>query len=180
MGKYSYRNRPTLEGAKSSPLKKIEFYIPEILYNKIKMVSAEKEIPIARLASIALYNETETENPFNFDTEMPDTPYDPDAFTREAPKLMDLINSFKNGVGLDFLIMAKESAGIFTKEQLMLAFRELLEKDVIEKVHPSEIGVKGHYHKDYFHVRKKSEKITMKDAKPNRKKKLGSPLDQIK
>lgn len=150
-----------------SPFVEVTALIPRPLYNKLKANSIEKEIPQSRLLTMALFNELETGDPFNFIIPFPEEEYIEGKYAAESEKLMGLINQFNKGVGLDMLIMSKDGIG-FTTDQIMSAYRELVETDQISTSHPAEIGIPGHYKKDYFHVRMKSKQLTSKEIKNNR------------
>lgn len=135
-----------------APIK--NYTMPRALYNRLKEHAERLELPITRLISYAIYNELEVENPFNFDMTMPNEPYVEGEYVIEASRLLDLIKEMPDnkGLGLDQLVMAKEAARIYDKKTLLLAYRELIEVEMVYNTHPSEFRIPGHYPKDFVQV----------------------------
>ncbi len=173
---YKFKNRPN-EKVELKELLPLQIYIPKNMFQKLEIISAEKGIPKTRLAAYAIYNELELQDQaFNFNMEMPDTPYVNGEYAKEASLLMNVIKLFKNGISLDLLIMAKEMAKISDTKTLMLAYRELLENEMVYEIHPSKVkGIPGHYHKDFIHVMPVKIKYSPGDVNNNG----GIPLNDI-
>lgn len=151
---YKFKNRISKDEPELKDLMPLQIYITKNMFQKLEMISAEKVIPKTRLAAYAIFNELELgDQAFTFNMEIPDEPYVNGEYAKQASLLMNVINLFKNGISLDFLIMAKEMAKIHDVKTLMLAYRELLENEMVYETHPSKVrGIPGKYHKDFIHV----------------------------
>lgn len=151
---YKFKNRTSKDEPELKDLIPLQIYIPKNMFQKLEMISAEREIPKTRLAAYAIFNELELgDQAFTFRMDMPDEPYINGEYAKQASLLMNVINLFKNGISLDFLVMGKEMAKIFDVKTLMLAYRELLENEMVYEIHPSKVkGIPGKYHKDFIHV----------------------------
>lgn len=99
---------------------------------QLKKLSIEKNVPVSRLIAIALDNEMESPNPFNYPVELPTSEYIPYGYVDEAGKILTFLMSLPAGTGLDSLMLCRREIGINDKETFMLAVRELLEKDLAE------------------------------------------------
>lgn len=115
-------------------------FLPPSLLQKIKKVAAERDIPAARIIAFAVDNEiTESNVPFNYPCEMPSSPYVEYAYAEEAGRLMRFIQRFEsNPMTLNQLMLCRRDIGIPSREVLMLAYRELLEKKMVEEYLPRE------------------------------------------
>lgn len=177
---FNYKNRPEKK-EKDIPLTAITTYIPTDLFNEMKRQSGEKEIPMSRLAAYAIYNELELgPASFTFNIEMPTDEFIEGQYAKEASQLMGLINQFKNGISLDLLMMARRMAKIESEKTFMLAYRELLNAEVIYEVHPSSVRMPGHYHKDYVHVMPMKLNLSDKEFKKKKLNGEGPLNDAIK
>ena len=184
------RRFPAKKKLENDKFTELTLQVPNFMHDRIREFSQKRELPMSRLALYAIYNELEQSNPFNFEMEMPNSEYIESQYAQQAANLFKLITYFPIGQGLDYLLMLKEEAKIYTKEEFMLAYRELLKSDMIELVYPVEAKTK--YHKDYRYVRSARHTIKeLKEAKygpkPNTNRKAiiqeivtkGNPLNAI-
>ena len=167
----------------------LKLQVPNYMHDRIRQIARDRELPMSRLGLYAIFNELEQDVPFNFEMKMSETKYVENQYATQAANLFKLITNFPIGIGPDYLLMLKEEAKIYSKEEFMLAYRELLKSDMIELVYPAEAKTK--YHKDYRYVRSSRHTVKeLKEAKygpkPNTNRTaiieeiVGSPLDKIK
>lgn len=117
----------------------------EILSKKSKEIGES----IAKLIAIAVDNELEAPNPFYFSADLPTTEFIPHAYTELASKVYDYLKRFPSGVSPNHLLLNRRDAGIESKEEFLLALRELKELNMVEFIkvpahskHPYPIGYK--------------------------------------
>lgn len=178
------RERAPHEG--EDVLVKVETYIPRSMFEKLRNYSNELEMPKSRLLAYALYNEMyESAEPFKFETKIPDTENVQDGqYLKEAELLVGLIRQFPKGAGIDMLIMAREMIRL-SYDELLLAYRELVNLEQIVTVHPASANIPGIWRKNYFHAlvkNKKEHEEEVAKKRSNRQPKPqteGSPLSEL-
>lgn len=160
----------------------ITLTMPRSMYKKVSVIAHDKDMPVSRLMSYAVYNELETETPFNFDLSMPKEDFVEKQYFKQAEKLLALITSFPQfrGTGLDMLVMGRDFIGINSKEELMLAYRELLNAELIQIVNPKDVKSNGRFPKDFIHVKPVVYRYSNNEVKNRAPKKLnGVPINDI-
>lgn len=159
--------------------------MPKSLMAELKHESSEKIMPMARLIAYAIYNELELPKPFTFETKIPseaEVPYDEDAYTEQAMKLYGHIVKMGTGAALDILLLCKGIIGM-PANTILLAYRELLKKGIIEEY--SKDGRFAKYHPNYKRCRptsmveKKQKHMTPTEIKEMYLKPKRSPLDDV-
>lgn len=111
-------------------------YIPKATARILRQKSEELGIPRSRLAAIAIDNELDATTPFHYPTPEPSNIYVEHAYANEASLLARFLGRFKQGMGLDMIMLSRRDIGIPNREELMLAVRELREADVLEEALP--------------------------------------------
>ena len=106
-------------------------------YNKLAFHSEASGMPKARLIAIALHKELNREKPFKLPIETPDTFYEEFKYADQAGKILEFLRLQDVGLGLDMLYMLREEIGIKSDEELIEAWRELIEQDVLVKSKPN-------------------------------------------
>lgn len=129
----------------------VKVYIPKGTHQLLKEASEDLETPMSRLMAIALDNELDADVPFNYPCPMPDAPYVEYAYANEAGKIMRFLEHFPTGTSVDTLMLCRRDIGIESRAVFMLAYRELLEKNMIEDFKPT--NTKFKYGPDYKRVR---------------------------
>jgi len=130
--------RPRVRKDPDDPFVEIKVFMPKGLHDKLKEHSDTTGVPISRAICYAVYNELETENPFELDIAIPKIPYVENAFTDEARKIYKYLMLFGNkGTSIDFLVLGRFQMKIADKRGVLLGYRELLEADMIELIAPN-------------------------------------------
>ena len=144
-------------------LKKISASLSPSTYEKVMKLVREKKRPISRLIGIALDNELNRENPFEFNADIPEEEHAEYSFTNEGGKILEFIGTHE-GFGLDLLLLCREDIGVPEKERFLAAFKEIANKDLIEpyKNLAANIRTKVPYEEDYVVWR------LAKDLKPQK------------
>lgn len=112
----------------------VKLYMSKATYEMLRIRSNAKGIPISKLVQVAIDNELDAPAPFSFLCEMPTQTFIENAYIDEAQKLAKYLIKFPSGTGRDQLMLMRRDIGIPNKETFMLAYRELLEANVIEEV----------------------------------------------
>ncbi len=133
-------------------LKKVSGYITDKHYQEMLRLSQEKKLPMSRLVAVAIDNEFQTDKPF----EWPMYPviegeYVEFAYAHEAGLILNFLKTQMNGMGIDLLLLLREDIGITDKEVFLAAFRECLEKGLLESYVPkagkyAPAPAEGYYH----------------------------------
>lgn len=132
------------------PFRDIRISIPSNMYADLEKRAAEKKLPVGRLINIAVYNELELEEPFNFDLTLPVDEYRSGLYEDEAIKLHNFLAKIPSGVGLDTLMLMREAIGL-THKELLLAYMQLKENGRIEEYYPARAAFQ--YAEDYRYIR---------------------------
>lgn len=112
--------------------------VPRATARIIQKVSEETGFPVSRLIAIAIDNEiSESVSAFNYPCLMPSSPFVEYAYAEEAGKLLQFIKQYEEKpMTIEQLMLCRRDAGIPSREVLMLAYRELLEKKMVEEFMP--------------------------------------------
>lgn len=116
----------------NNPWEQINVSVPKKTHQKLVEICKEKKIPLSRACAIAIDNEFDSINPFNFPCEFPDSEYQPYLYTKEAGLILSFLMKLPGGTGIDSLMLCRREIGVEDRETMMLALRELLEKDLAE------------------------------------------------
>jgi hypothetical protein len=112
---------------KERPFTKLEAsFIPFSMFEKLKKLSYEKRVPISMLIAIAIDNEFDSPNPFNYPVDEPTSEFIPEAFFKEANKIYDFLVEFPQGFDKASLMLLREDIGITGKDEFRFGLRELL------------------------------------------------------
>lgn len=115
---------------------KISSYVSKHFYHRLKTLAGERKISLVRLVSIAVDNEFQKEMPFEFDSDIPTEEYIEYAFANEAGRILTYMKSFRYGAGLDILLLLRHDMAVPDRDTFLLAFRELLEKQMVKAYKP--------------------------------------------
>lgn len=126
----AYKKNPVRDEKR---LIQITGYIGKKQMEKLMYYSKSLQLPLTRLIGMAVDNELyEKEDPFNWDFTIPEDDYVEYAFADEAGKILNFLKSLPNGLSKDQLLILRHDMDIPDKTAFMLAFRECLEKNMIE------------------------------------------------
>jgi hypothetical protein len=104
-------------------------------FAKLQEISKKKNIPLARLIAIAIDNEFQKENPFEFDTTLPEAgTYEEYAFANEAGMIIRFLQKMKHGAELPILLLLRNEIGVPDKTIFLAAFKEALDLDFIRRI----------------------------------------------
>lgn len=140
---------------------------------ELKKHSERIGLPMARLAAIAIDNEFDQADPFNYPCTLPTTPFIEGAYVDEAGKILRYLGRLREGASRDQLMLARRTIGILNRETFRHAYRELLEVGLVEEVTPKpkresykfkypdnyKITVISQYEKKAFMIREKEREI---------------------
>jgi len=140
MKRQHYNRKPirTKRDDESHAMVNMNVMVPRATARIIQKVHEKTGLPISRLIAIAIDNEvSESVSPFNYPCLMPTSPYVEYAYADEAGKLLRFIQLYEEKpMTIEQLMLCRRDAGIPSREVFMLAYRELLEKNMIEEFSP--------------------------------------------
>jgi len=94
-------------------------------------------VPISRLIAIAIDNELDAVEPFNYSLEFPDEPFLEMQYVDEGGKILRYLNKFgETGTPLINLILGRREVGIENRRIFLLAYREILHLGLVEEYVP--------------------------------------------
>lgn len=118
--------------------KKVELFaqarthLPKSVMRTVEDISAIRKMPISRLIAVAIANELETQKPFTYDVELPETT---DAtYTSKAAKIYQYLKLCGNGMDKKLLVIARNDMGIEDKDEFLKALKLLFDEKMIEQV----------------------------------------------
>ncbi len=130
MAEHPWRRQYTADG---KDFTKLEINMPREMRTWLEGICGILKLPPWRLICIALDNERDLAQPFEYPVESPATVFVPHAYSEEAHKLFEFLKKFRTGLGRDVMLLFRHQMGVANKTTLLLALRELLEmKMVIE------------------------------------------------
>lgn len=119
-------------------------------FEKLKGIARVKGISISRLVGFAIDNEMQKEGPFTFDTSLENKECTEYIYAEESALILDFMKTLTHGAGLDILLLLRHTIGIVDKEIFLVAFKECLDKKMIESFKPSS---KYNNPEDYLYYR---------------------------
>lgn len=176
MRKTRYQNLNHKKINEDDPFDHQTVHCPKSLTDKMKQISKERGVPISRLWAYAADNELDYQPSFNYNIELPNTTYQEFEFAHEASLILKYMNRyFKNGTGLDTLVLFRREMGIESRVQLLGGFRELLMKDMLVEFYPNK--AKFNYPENHRYYKPKRDVLT--DIN-NRTKTIRAYTDSVK
>lgn len=117
------------------PFDQCDVFGPKDIFDRMRTISRERMIPLSRLFIYAARNELDCEIPFNFDcsTKPKNRDYDESGHMQ---KMLHYIAKFPAGIGLDMLVAARDSIGIYNKDEVVWTYNTLLELELIKEEFP--------------------------------------------
>jgi len=149
-------------------------YTSRHLFDKLQTLSSTRKIPVARLIGYLVDNEfmKEPQDRFQFNCELPATGDHLEyAYAEEATKILNFVGTLTKGAGLDVLMMLRFKIGVPDKEAFLAAFKECLDKGMIEAFIPTIAKSRKPLADDYYYYRlagqvtNRSEKMADKEYK---------------
>lgn len=128
---------------------KLSTYVSYHHEKVLKLISQKRQIPVSRLISFAIDNELGEEDAFDIGAEIPTYDYEEFEYAKEAGMIMTYIRRLKKPNGLDILLVLRHDIGIPDKHIFLSAFRECLDKNLIEEVDRPSVGIKADDYKFY-------------------------------
>ncbi len=160
--KYHRKKIRSQKKRERTSMAEVKVYMSKETEKILRQIGFERNIPISRLIAIAVDNELDTEVPFNYPCELPETTYKEYLYAAEAGKIMDWLSRCPHGADVDILCLARRDMGIETRETLLEGLRELLEKDIIEVFAPH---ISSRASKHSLRVRVKDASLSVKRNK---------------
>lgn len=100
----------------------------------IKYIAKAKGVTFSRLIAIAIDNEMERDNPFEFDTTFPlESTAEKMVYSIEGGKILSYMQNIK-GAALETLVLLRHDIGISDKQVFLAALKEVIDNDLIEGV----------------------------------------------
>lgn len=98
----------------------------------IRDISEKTGMPLSRVASIAIDNELERDNPFEFD-KLPDSDESTiDKYAKEGGWFLNYMKKIPTGKTLDQLVILRHEMGISNKTVFLAVIRDCLDRELIE------------------------------------------------
>ena len=111
----------------------MKIYVPKTLHTVMQNFRTVRGIPIARMITIAIFNELKRDKPFDLKLK-PDTPFIPGKYAEQGSLVFKFLVANGGGMALDLLVLSREMLGIKDEDTLLHAVRELRELDLIEEI----------------------------------------------
>lgn len=143
-------------------MKSVSFYFPKFQYEKLRNISKNRKIPMARLIALLIDDELIKDTPFTYDLTLAGEESVEYAYADEAGKLLNFLKIHDRPVGLDVLTMLRYHIGIPDKITFLGAFNECLTKDMIEPYKEKLPSNRRPMADDYYCYRIKGEGKTKK------------------
>jgi len=111
----------------------VKVYLPKSIAGILKEKRMGTNIPLSRLAAIAIDNELDTDVPFTYTCEIPErvTEY---LYAAEAGRLLAFLTRVPSGVARDTIMLCRREIGVMDKDALMGALKELYDKGLVEDI----------------------------------------------
>lgn len=151
-------------------LNKLASYVPKYHLEKVRKISKSRKISMARLVAFAIDRELQIERPFDFDCSLEGIDNIEYAYADEAGRILNFIKTLRIGAGLDVLVLCRFEMNIPDKSVFLAAFKECLDKNMIEGFKPPVNPNRAPNADDYLYYRligdsPKDRKKMSKEAK---------------
>lgn len=120
----SFRNEE-----KDPSARRVNFDMPQSLYEELVKKSHEMRTPISRLICYALDNALASEG-FNYPCDLPTNEYVEGAYVDEGSKIYRFMER-TGPKGIDQLLLSRREIGVLKKETILLAVREILKRGTL-------------------------------------------------
>lgn len=137
-------------------LKRMVTHLPLYHEKKIRFIAGARKIAMTRLIAFAVDNELQKDRPFDFDLTLPNDEYIEYAYADEAGKILNFIKTLRTGIALDNLTLLRFKIGIPSKKVFLAAFRECIEKEMLEPFKPFRSDRMPPVADDYYSYRLKN------------------------
>jgi hypothetical protein len=150
--KFGGRHLPIMRAPEDDPYVLLRVYVPKSLAKKLEEFGDLKFLPQSKLVCIALDNELDQTDAFNYPTSLPtNINFDENPYAHEAGLIVEFLKKMPGGAPLDTLLLARRQIGIESRDTLKAAYAELLHHGLIEEYYPKR--AKFRYHHDYRYAR---------------------------
>jgi hypothetical protein len=112
---------------------KVTTYVSKKHYAKIEEMAKKYQLPISRMVAIAVDHEFVRGDAFEFDMSIPDEEYDDHTYAEEGGKILKYLQTQKEGLSLDLLILLRHDIGVPNRDTFLRAFGSCIGLDFIEK-----------------------------------------------
>ena len=113
----------------------MNFFVPKETRLILEEYRERYKIPISRLVAIAVDNELDARQPFNYPCEIPEA-YTEYLYATEAQKVLEFLSRLPNGCNLQTIMLARRDIGVPGRKDIMAAIKELFEKNMVTEFHP--------------------------------------------
>lgn len=117
-----------------SKFNRVQANIGKVHADKLSKFSKMYNLPVSRLIAIAIDNEIfDNDKPFKIDLSLPED-FQEYAFAEQAYQILVFLRTQKVGMSIDMLYVLRHDIGIADRETFLGAFKECLDKGMIEPV----------------------------------------------
>lgn len=145
-----YFKKSAQNSEESDMYTRITLYLPKSIFDAVKAVADEKNLPMSKLLTFAADNELDQKTPFAYNDEWPQSEYVEDKYVEQAAKVLKLIRKVPGGLSKDALLLLRREIGL-SRREVLEGLRELLEKNIVQEYKNPKSKFK--YQGDYFHYR---------------------------
>lgn len=132
---------------------KVVTFLPKHHHKFLRDKAKSRRVSMSRLLSFSVDNEMLKEIPFEFRCDLPEGEFVEYAYADEATKILDYVRTLRKGAALDIMLMLRFDIGIPDKDIFLAAFKECLEKGMIESFVPKPKYGQIFYGDDYLYYR---------------------------
>jgi len=116
-------------------MRRISTLLSPYVEKKLREISIKRKVSLYKLIAFAIHNEFERENPFEFDLTLTND-FPAYTFAEESEKIKMYMVNLTLGMDLENLVLMRHEMGVFDKQTFLAAFKDCLDKQVIEPFTP--------------------------------------------
>lgn len=112
-------------------LVKVEAWVSEDVKRTMDKIASERLTTRSRLVSTAIYQELQKDEPFLLDRSIMNEEVEEYAYAKEAAIILAHLKTKQRPTPLDLVELIHKEIGIPSRENFLLGFKELLDKDML-------------------------------------------------
>lgn len=140
-GRFSPNGKPKRDKRVNENVVKIEVFLPRSLYGILKLTSVDRNIPMSRLAVMAIDNELDMDPAFNYPVELPAG--DSSQYLTEASKILKYLHLTPEGLAPSILMLNRRDIGVENKGDFLMGLKMLFDEEMVEIYTPVIWGKKA-------------------------------------
>ena len=110
----------------------VKVYLPRTMLEKLKEIKQQTGVNISRLCAIAVDNEIERDNPFNFDDELPESVPE-HVYAAEAGRILEYLSHVPGGLSVQAMVLLRRDMGMENKHDVLCGIAELIRAGAVRK-----------------------------------------------